>query len=148
MTGIALQGTAPGKVQGFSLIELMVVVVMVAILAAIAIPAYQDNVLKGKRSDAKAALSEMASLQEQYFMDNKTYTSTMTDLGYKASGGKFYSEGGYYEISVTSASGTAYALQAVATGKQLDDSKCKTFKLDSLGQESSLDSSDIASDCW
>jgi type IV pilus assembly protein PilE len=61
------------KAAGFTLIELMVVVAIVGILASIAMPAYQDYVLRGKLAEA---YSQMASLQlrmEQYYQDNRTY---------------------------------------------------------------------------
>ncbi len=61
--------------KGFSLIELMIAVVMVAILAAIAMPAYTDYVLRGKISEAFNNLSAMRVEAEQYFQDNRTYVA-------------------------------------------------------------------------
>ena len=65
---------------GFSLIEIIIVVVIVGILATIALPAYQDSVRKGQRSDAKAGLLGVASRMEQFMLDRGTYTVDMEDL--------------------------------------------------------------------
>ena len=61
------------KQGGFTLVELMVVIVIVGILASIAVPAYNDSVRKGRRADAKSTLTTVAARMEQYFMDNKTF---------------------------------------------------------------------------
>jgi type IV pilus assembly protein PilE len=61
------------RTRGFTLIEVMVTVAIVAILAAIAIPSYADYVLRGKLTEAIAGLSGMRIKMEQYFQDNRTY---------------------------------------------------------------------------
>ncbi len=61
------------KVRGFTLIELMIVVVVVAILAAVAVPAYTEYIQRGKLVEATSSLSEMRVRMEQYFQDNRTY---------------------------------------------------------------------------
>src|SRR5271155_3424454 len=68
--------------QGFTLIELVITMVIVAILASIAIPAYNSYVLKSHRTEAKTALLDMASLEERYFTTQNVYSTTTTDLGY------------------------------------------------------------------
>lgn len=59
--------------KGFTLIELMVVVVIIGILASVAIPAYQDYVTRGKLSSGFTALSDWSLRMEQYYQDNRTY---------------------------------------------------------------------------
>ena len=59
--------------KGFSLIELMIVVVIVGILASVAIPAYQDYVIRSKIPDATSALAAKRVQLEQFFQDNRTY---------------------------------------------------------------------------
>ena len=59
--------------SGFSLIELMIVVVVVAILSAIALPSYQDYVTRGKITEATSNLADMRVKLEQFFQDNRTY---------------------------------------------------------------------------
>jgi type IV pilus assembly protein PilE len=63
-----------GKSQGFTLIELMIVVAVIAILARLALPSYQDYVARGKIPQATAALSEIRNSAEQYFADHRVYT--------------------------------------------------------------------------
>ncbi|SEK13947.1 MULTISPECIES: type IV pilin protein [unclassified Variovorax] len=66
----------PSRARGFTLIELMVTVAIVAILAAIAYPSYRDYVLRGRIVDASNGLSVMRANMERYFQDNRTYLST------------------------------------------------------------------------
>ncbi len=63
---------------GFTLIELMIVVMIVAILAAIAYPAYRDYLIRGQLSEARSALADMRVRMEQYFLDNRTYAGADT----------------------------------------------------------------------
>ncbi|BBT78877.1 hypothetical protein WP8S18E11_05430 [Aeromonas veronii] len=70
-----------GYSRGFSLIELMIVVAIVAILGTIAYPSYQQYVLTSHRVEAKSMLLNAANRQETYFMDFNQYASSITDLG-------------------------------------------------------------------
>jgi type IV pilus assembly protein PilE len=69
---------------GFTLIELMIVVVVVAILASVAIPSYTGYVTDARRQGAVQEVLTIASRQEQHFLDNKAYASSLTQLGYSA----------------------------------------------------------------
>ncbi len=80
------------KTSGFTLIELMVTVAIVGILAAVALPSYRNSVLKSARSEGKSALLEVATRQEQFYLDNKTYTITMAALGLPVVGGEYITE--------------------------------------------------------
>lgn len=68
--------------QGFTLIEVMVVVTVIAILAAIAIPSYNNYLRKARRADAQAALTDIASRQQQYLMDARAYANSLPVLNY------------------------------------------------------------------
>jgi type IV pilus assembly protein PilE len=144
-------------VAGFSLIELMVVVVIIAILASIAVPAYTGSVRKSRRTEAKTALLDLAAREERYFATQNIYTTSTAALQY-GSGALPVSVGSYYSISEIDSSAPtattpgAYKLYIVpSTGSpQLQDSSCQTFNLDQTGKESSLDSSgnDSSTTCW
>jgi prepilin-type N-terminal cleavage/methylation domain-containing protein len=65
--------TAQRLHRGFTLIEVMIVVAIIAILATIALPSYRDYILRGQIVDATTALSTFRGRMEQYFQDNRTY---------------------------------------------------------------------------
>ncbi len=132
---------------GFTLIELVVAMVIVAILAAIAIPGYTSYVRKGRRTDAKSALLDMASLEERYFSLNNKYSTTATDFGYTAFPVTIGSSStlDYQVITPTmqlpsSTAPASYTLQANAYGDQQNDTQCATFTLDSTGVQKSATS--------
>ncbi len=109
---------------GFSIPELMVVLVVAAVLAAIAYPSYQQQVRKGRRAAATSALIDAASRQEQFFLDNKTYTTTISAGGLNMS---TTTEGGMYALSVDAPSGACsldrcYTVRATPQGTQTSDS--------------------------
>src|SRR5580700_1233120 len=125
------------KSSGFTLVELIVAMVIAAILAAVAIPAYSNYVRKARRTDAKTALLDMASLEERYFSVNNAYTTTASALGYTAFPVTVGS--GYYTIAAptvtgaTTAAPATFSLTATAIGTQVNDTLCTTFTLTQAG---------------
>lgn len=112
--------------------ELMIVVVMAGIIAAIAVPAYREHARTARRATAHVALQEAASRQEQFFLDNKTYTTIIGAGGLNMSA---TAEGGYYAITVEGPTAACaldrcYKLRAVPQGAQADD-PCNPITLDS-----------------
>ena len=74
-----------GASRGITLMELMIVVVIVGIMAAIAYPNYRDFAARAKRTEAKAILLEIAQNQERFYLNNNTFTTDMTQLGFSSS---------------------------------------------------------------
>ncbi|MBB3180503.1 type IV pilin protein [Variovorax sp. Sphag1AA] len=134
---------------GFTLIELMIAVAVVAILAAIAYPSYLEQIRKSRRTDAKAALLDLAARQERYFTTHNTYTKTAADLGYanvfpidvKAGNSAFY------QLNVSVATTTAFTATATPVGAQTADTKCGTYTIDDQGSQSSSGTLGAAG-CW
>jgi type IV pilus assembly protein PilE len=159
MTITSCRDKRAGGSAGFTLIELMVTIVVAAILAAIAIPSYTNQMRKSRRTEAKQALLDMAAREERYFATNSAYSSTPSNLGYS---GTFPINIGnnYYQISACvsatasvsaacSDAGTAAAFVLTATpiNGQTSDSVCGTYTLDSTGAQNVTGTAG-ATTCW
>jgi type IV pilus assembly protein PilE len=134
---------SPGS-RGFTLIELMTVVAIVGILAAIAYPNYMEYVRKGKRTDAKTALLETTQTLERCFTQYSAYNNANCPV---ANGGTVNSAEGLYTVGVVSAA-TTYTLTAtpVAGRAQAGDAKCATLTLTHLGVKGATGTA--AAECW
>jgi type IV pilus assembly protein PilE len=143
--------------RGFTLIELMITVAIVAILAAVALPSYQSYVMRSKRADAKNALLDLASRQERYFSINNAYTNDAALLGYGA-GATFpipvqVSGNSNYDLYLPVQTATAYTIRAIPKGAQTKDTTCYTYQLTQQGTRSNVNASYTAlttgtSSCW
>ncbi len=102
--------------RGFTLVEVMVTVAILAILSAIAYPLYESQSRKGKRPAAMALMEEVAQAEQRYFSHMNTFTTTVTDLpGIKSA----TSAGGYYSITVAPAAAGSIASSFVVTADPL-----------------------------
>lgn len=148
---------------GFTLVELMIVVAIVGILASFAVPSYTDYVVRSKRALAQQLMLEIASKQEQFMLDNKTYANGLNQLGYNGfiigmdSNGNEVTFSSENELeyafglwpSETLASGTVvawelYAFPWAAQGTR--DTKCGRLLLDEAGTQDAYYGS--STDCW
>ncbi|OGB14766.1 MAG: hypothetical protein A2W72_16830 [Burkholderiales bacterium RIFCSPLOWO2_12_67_14] len=102
-----------GRHQGFTLIELMITVAVVAILTALALPSYQDYVLRGRLVDATTALSSLRARMEQYYQDNRTYKSVSKTIVSPCANS---SMAGTFTVSCPTLEDTSYLLQAKGAG--------------------------------
>ncbi|WP_026957650.1 type IV pilin protein [Aliagarivorans taiwanensis] len=137
-------------VTGFSLIELMISVAIVAILATVAYPSYTSYVLESRRGESWEALAEVSLLQEQYYLDNGSYATTLVALGLAASGEtSFSTDNGHYSVTLSAASADAFTVTATAQGVQLNDKSCKSISYSSIGAKTAVDSEGSSSnECW
>jgi type IV pilus assembly protein PilE len=140
---------------GFTLVELMVVCVVAALLLAIAVPGYNAQVRKSRRTDAKAATMDLAGREERFYSTQSAYTAVAANLGYPALpsnvGNNYYT----INVAVPRAGGPATASYLVTTtpiaGSGQDrDTSCAAFSVDELGRQSAVDGggADTTAICW
>ena len=130
--------------NGFTLIELMIVVVIIGVLAAIAMPAYQDYGKRARRADAKSALLDAGLNQEKWRANNSSYAATTVSVWSNTGA---LSLDGYYTINAVSGTVTQYSITAtpVAGNLQAGDD-CGTFAIDVNGEDTTGSNADT--DCW
>jgi type IV pilus assembly protein PilE len=144
-----------GKNKGFTLVELLIVVAIIALISVIAYPSYMNYVVNTKRNAARNALLQIADRQQQFFMDNKRYAATLTDLGFPANPLVLDDQGNpadagnsqaVYSVSLSDLAATTYTITAAPLNMQAKyDDKCGSLTLDQAGTQAA---STGATDCW
>jgi type IV pilus assembly protein PilE len=109
------------KILGITLIELMIVVVISGIIAAIALPAYQNQLRDSRRQDGMKALLQLKIQQEEFRLNNNSY-ATAIELNLPPND--------FYIFSVSNVSASTYTLTATAKGSQTSDTGCTIITLD------------------
>lgn len=142
------------RARGFTLTELIVVVAIIGVLAAIGYPAYNDHTRKGRRAEVKTKLLTVAQRQERAYTDNGTYAADIAPLFGLAAGTPIYSgenndPSSAYVITVAPAAGginTGYTLTATPNGS-FSDPDCGTLTLTSTGMKGRSGSAAL-NRCW
>ncbi len=131
------------SMRGVTLLELMIVVVIIGILTAIAYPNYRQYAARAKRNEAKAALLQIATNQERFYLQNNTYTQDLTALGF-ATTPVYTTDTGSYNVSVGAADPNNFTATATYLNADAEAGKCATFQIDGRGAKTSLP----YLDCW
>lgn len=137
--------TTSVRSNGFTLIELMIVVAIVGILSAIAYPSYTKYVQKSRRADALGALAQIQVTYERCYAQNFSYNATCGSLpSFPSKSGQ-----GFYSINVSNLSATTFTLTATPTGAQSADTKCASISITEANLRTALGSASTnQTECW
>ena len=143
------------NLRGFTLIELMIVIVIVAIISAYAYPSYMRYIVNTKRTAATSVLLQVADRQQQFFMDSKTYTADLTNLGFPSNPLEISDDGrsmasgdsdNVYSVSLSNVTVTTYTITATPLNVQLSrDTDCGALTFNQSGAKGAGGS---VEDCW
>ncbi|MCG7553956.1 MULTISPECIES: type IV pilin protein [Pseudoalteromonas] len=132
--------------RGFTLIEVMIVVVIIGILSAIAYPNYTEYVRRGARADAMTLLLDAANKQEQFFVDNRAYSNDLEAIGVPTA-----TENGYFNVTLENVTADTFRIVATAAaGPVQGDEQCPALTIDELGIRgvTGTTNQDAIDRCW
>lgn len=122
--------------KGFTLVELLLIMVIFSILASIIYPSYQNFLLCQQRNDAKMALIDLASRMERYKIRTHTYLTATVGTGKESDvRASALTPLAFYQLSIVNQTATTYLLQAAPRGVQTKDRACQSFLLNHLGKK-------------
>jgi type IV pilus assembly protein PilE len=140
---------------GVTLLELLMVVAIVGILAAVGYPSYTQYIVRSNRAVAKSVLLQVAERQEQFFADRKTYAATLTDLGYATNPINIDNKGAeingsskdrIYAVRLSDLSATTFTVNAAPLLRQAaQDTDCQTMQLTHTGVRTQTGA---GTNCW
>jgi type IV pilus assembly protein PilE len=140
--------------NGFTLIELMIVVAIVGILAMVAYPSYDSSIKKTRRADAQGALQGLAQAMERHFTSNNTYLGAATGGGNTGAPGIFPSESPldgstkFYNLTISAATATTFTLRAAPKGGQAGDGNMELDNTGAKRWDSGDDGFDASDNYW
>lgn len=135
--------------KGFTLLEMVVVVAVIGILLGIAIPSYQNYVIRSNRTEGQALLSDAAARQERYYSQNPGvgYTKDVAKLGMSSAN----SPNNLYNLTIATPTSTTYTLTATPINSQTRDKTCGKLTLNQLGERGAAGktgNNSTVNDCW
>jgi type IV pilus assembly protein PilE len=134
------------RTMGFTLVELMIVILIISILAGIAVPAYRGYVVRGHRAAAKACLSEYSQFMERWYTTNMTYVGAAPALGCATESG--LDQRYTLSAAVVAPTQRTYTVTATPIGTQAtSDTKCGTLTVNERGLRTESGTGTLA-DCW
>lgn len=113
--------------NGFSLIELLVVLSIIATLVTLAYPSYQQYLIQSRRTDGQSALLDLATRMERYYAENNTYDAAPLSTP--------TSPGTWYQLSITAQDDVSFSLQATPQGAQSADTICQSLTFNHTGEK-------------
>lgn len=150
---MTLPASRPRRPGGFTLVELMIAIVIVAILSAIAIPGYRSYVQRAQRAEAKTALLRIQGAQEKFFVQYNRYAAALAPAVPAGLGTPATTETGLYTLALAlTDGGTGFRVTATARAgsSQAEDARCATLSIDNNGLKGARNSAgaDTAQYCW